>query len=99
MKKIRIGEGCFGPKVSIDDESLFVDDMSEPRETFERAEELKKLLIKELEVLIPKMDMMDFRAIAEIIANRGEWECEEDSTDTCDQCGNYNWSQIYKKVD
>ena len=47
--------------------------------------------------------MMDWFAIAEIIASRSnEYEMNEDESkdyDKCDQCGNYGYTLVYNKKD
>lgn len=95
---IEIGEGCFGPHVRIDGQSLHEHEYATEQEKQEIIR-LKENLLDELKVLIPKLDMMDWRSIAEIICSRGGWIWEDDKQyhDSCDQCGNYNWGETYTK--
>jgi len=100
MNKIEYGEHCFGPYVRVDGESLFVEDDYYPELT-KKAEEAKTKLFRELESLLPELDMMSWKTIAEIVTSRGKWEWNEEgsSHDTCDQCGNYNYNETYTKLD
>ncbi len=100
MEKIEIGEGCFGPHVLIDGESLFVDEFCNAEDELKR-NELKKELINKLLSQVDSLDMMDLRTIAEIVVSRGKYEyLEEDSyRHTCDQCGNYNYNDSYLKIE
>lgn len=90
MEKIEIGEGCFGPHVLIDGEPLFIEEIG-------KRNDLKRKLIEKLGSLLDEMDMRDFLTIAEIVISRGRYEwIEGDSySDTCDQCGNYNYGETY----
>jgi len=101
MKKIQYGDHCFGPYVNVDGESLFVEDGEFYPELDKKAEEAKMKLFKELESLLPELDMMNWRSIAEIVTSRGRWEYDEKNSrqDTCDQCGNYNYDETFTKLD
>ena len=96
MEKIEIGEQCFGPFVLIDGISIHEEFASDERES--EIESIKKGIIEELNSLIPKMDVDDFRRLVEIIVRRGDYEYINGSNDDCDQCGNYNSSESYQKI-
>jgi hypothetical protein len=93
MNSIVYGEGCFGPFVRIDGESLF----SEQEDL--KTKEYQKSLINELLSMIDKLDMQDLQDIAKIVTRRGNWnwDATEEKYESCDQCGNYNWSETYTK--
>lgn len=96
MEKIEIGEHCFGPFVVIDGISIHEEFASDERKS--EIESIKKGIIEELNSLIPKMDVDDFRRLVEIIVRRGDYEYINGSNDACDQCGNYNSSESYQKI-
>ena len=93
MNKIVYGEGCFGPFVSIDGESLFNEQENA------KTKQQQQILINELLSIIDKLDLQDFQDIARIVTRRGDWNWEqvEEKYESCDQCGNYNWSETYTK--
>lgn len=97
--RIDISEGCFGPNVSIDGESLFKHEYD--KRTDEEVDILQQILLDELSKIKSSLDMSDWSQIAEILASRGVFEYDENSDDgsSCDQCGNYNWHHIYIKND
>lgn len=101
MKKIVISESCFGPDVEIDGESLFMHEYD--NRSSEMIINLQDKLIDELKSLKHILGMSDWYKIAEIVATTSEkyeYDTEEsDEGDSCGQCGNYNWSYIYKKVE
>ena len=102
VQKISYGEGCFGPFVKINDKSICYSDyednhtITEGEKNFlthhqaELINELKELLIQN------KLSTDDFQKIAEIITSKG-WEQQEDKSysNSCDQCGNWNWGDTY----
>jgi hypothetical protein len=101
MKKIEISEGCFGPDVMVDDESLFMHEYDNRKP--EMITDLQDELIDELKSLKDKLGMNDWYQIAEMVvttSEKYEYDTEEsDEGDSCGQCGNYNWKYIYKKVE
>jgi hypothetical protein len=101
MKIIEINEGCFGSDVLIDGESLFMHEYDNRNP--EMINNLQDQLIDKLKTLKGGMGMNDWSMIAEIVVKlSGEYEYdteESDEGDSCEQCGNYNWKYIYKKVE
>lgn len=101
MKKIEINEGCFGHDVLIDGESLFVHEYES--RTPEVISGLQSSLILKLDEIKDRLNIMDWVAIAEIIADRSnEYEMNDDESkdyDKCDQCGNYGYTLVYNKKD
>ena len=101
MKKIEISEGCFGPDVVIDNESLFIHEYDNRNP--EMISDLQDNLIDKLKTLKGGMGMNDWSMIAEIIVKLSgdyEYDIEESNEgDSCDQCGNYSWKYVYKKVE
>lgn len=99
--KLEIIEGCFGPDVRINENSLFkheYDDRSD-----DDVSKLQEILLNELSKIKSNMDMNDWSQIAQIITNRNiDFKYDESNSsdgESCDQCGNYNWHQTYKKED
>lgn len=82
--KIEMGEGCFGPFLQIDGEDY--DDMS-PERLYSLIEKLvvtqpignRCIILKEL-----------IFKLCEILQSDEDEEAYE--TDSCEQCGNFNWS-------
>lgn len=101
MKKIEIKESCFGPDVEIDGESLFIHEYD--NRSPEIVRDLQDKLIDELKSLKHILGMNDWYKIAEMVvttSKKYEYDTEEsDEGDSCGQCGNYNWSYIYKKLE
>ncbi len=96
MKEMILIEGCFGPDIKIDGESLHQSEYD--TRTKEEIDSFKMKLIDELISNRDSLDLSDWRDIADIIGNRSkDWEQVRESYDTCDQCGNYNWIKTYKK--
>jgi hypothetical protein len=98
--KLSMSEACFGPNVSIDDESLFQDEYDNRSD--DEIRELRMRLINELSAIVNNLDMMDLKTIGEIVVSRSnsfEYIEEESSTTDCDQCGNYNTRETYVKRD
>jgi hypothetical protein len=100
MKKIELSENCFGVDVLIDDESLFTHEFDNRKPNL--IGDLQDELINELKSLKDKINMNDWHYIAEIVVTISEeYDYDvEDSNDgtSCEQCGNYNWRHIYKKI-
>ena len=101
MRKIEINEGCFGHDVLINDESLFTHEYD--NRSPELISGLQSSLILKLDEIKDRLDMMDWVAIAEIIASRSnEYEMNDEESkdyDKCDQCDGYGYSLIYNKKD
>ena len=101
MKKIdniELSEGCYGPDIMINGESLFIHEYD--NRTEEEVREYKILLIKELLEIVDIINMNDLRFIGEIITfNNNKYELieEEASEYICNQCGNWNYKQIFVK--
>ncbi len=85
--KIEIIEHCFGPNVRVDDVSVTDDPTKQDK------------LLLELSEIKDKLDASDWSNIANIIVQRGNYQflSEESSQDDCDQCGNWNSRETYKK--
>lgn len=98
IDEIKIGEGCFGPYISIDGIDLSETESS-TEEDIKNLNNLKKKLLQELHILLPKMDAYDMRLLAEVIVKRGQWQdiSSDSYSDSCEQCGNYNWGETYKR--
>ena len=104
MKKIEIYEHCFGPGVIIDGVNLHIDSNSYDGSV---EEEQQKIVDKKIDQLIDKLkeikcslDQCDLYAIAEMVATRGGYEYDEENSqegESCNQCGNYNYSYVYVK--
>lgn len=84
--KIEIIEHCFGPIVRVDDT---------PTEDVSTQEKI----LDELSKVKDKLDASDWSQIANIIVSRSNYEYlpEESSKDDCEQCGNWNFRDVYKK--
>jgi hypothetical protein len=98
MEVIEHGESCFGSFIRIDGESLELQENDERGEEYIR--QLKIKLIRELETIVDQINSHDLRRIAEIITqNNSNWEYieEESDTNTCNQCGNYNYNEKYRR--
>ena len=98
--KLEIIEGCFGPDVRIDDDSLFKHEYDQ--RTDEDVDNLQQKLIDEISKIKFNLDMGDWAQIAQILANRSnlfQMVEGESSEYSCDQCGNYNWRYVYIKSD
>jgi len=97
---LKIGEGCFGPNVSVNDESLFRSEYDQ--RTDEELENLQQILLDEISKIKSNLDMNDWLQISQILVSRSdkftciESECYQDN---CDQCGNYNWGETYVKIE
>lgn len=97
MNTIEYGEHCYGLYVIIDGENLHhyeYDDRGE-----EYIKQLKLKLVNELPNVVDRLSTYDLKIIAEIITqNNSDWEYDEEHSrdaKSCDQCGNYNYNEIY----
>lgn len=98
IHKIEYGEGCYGPIVSIDGESLHLDEYD--TRTADAVDKLKLEVMSELSKIHAALDQQDWLAILEIITSRGAWKVNEavqKEPSTCEQCGNYNWMHTFNK--
>ena len=95
---IKIGEGCFGPYIQTNGINLQVSEYSKD-EDIEQIKKYKLMLLNELIEIYENLDSMDLQNIAQIIVSRGDWEEDESEkyNNQCDQCGNYNWGQVWIK--
>lgn len=96
--KIEISEGCYGPDVSIDNNSLFKGEYDSRSD--EEVSNLQETLLKEISQIKGSLDMRDWMEIANILVSRGRFvpKGEDYYQSTCDQCGNYNYSETFQKV-
>jgi predicted house-cleaning noncanonical NTP pyrophosphatase (MazG superfamily) len=100
MKTIEVGEGCFGPYVFIDGEDTHLHEYDERGEEYVR--QLKLKIVEELKKNIDNIPMYELRSIFEIVVTySGDWKyvSEESSRSHCEQCGNYNFREVYQKDD
>jgi hypothetical protein len=95
MKEIFVGEGCFGPIVRIDGESMHLGEYDE--RTDEDIDKMRMDIIQELINNRKNISLYDWSQIIEMIANASHWNLVSESNDSCDQCGNYNWDRTYEK--
>lgn len=98
MDTITIIEHCFGSDVRINGKSIAIDELNEKNP--EEVIELRKLLINELIEIVDKIGIYDLRTIAEIIttiSDKYEISDEESHNDSCDQCGNWNYTNKFVK--
>jgi hypothetical protein len=98
INKIELSEGCYGPDVEINGESLFLHEYD--KRTEEEVREYKIAFINELLKVVDNINMIDLKYIGEIItinSDSFEYIEEESSENTCDQCGNWNYKQVYIK--
>jgi len=98
ITKIEYGEGCYGPNIAIDGESLHLHEYD--TRTLESVDNLKLDVLSELSKIRAALDQRDWLQILEIVTSRGAWEfneaeCREHSN--CDQCGDYNWRHTFNK--
>lgn len=106
MNELIISEGCFGPSVYIDGDSLRLEekeyDWDEEKVKIhnEKADKAQDKLIQELILVKSKLGIDSWSQIAEIVARYGKFDFDEANSDegsSCDQCGNYNTRSIYNK--
>ena len=99
MNTIEYGEHCYGSYVIVDGENLHHHEYDDRGEEYIR--QLKLKLVNELPNIVDRLSTYDLKIIAEIIAqNNSDWEYDEEksSNRTCDQCGNYNYKEIYTRI-
>lgn len=100
MEEIILSENCFGLDVEVDGESLFMHEYDNRDPEFIRSLRLK--LINRLLELENQLDMDDLTLICDIIINKDGYEMDYDNSkfaESCDQCGNYNHTHIYTKLE
>lgn len=98
MDSITIIEHCFGSDVRINGKSIEIDELNEKKS--EEVIELRKLLVNELYEIVDKIGISDLRTIAEIIttiSDKYEFSDEESNDSSCDQCGNWNYTNKFVK--
>lgn len=93
MEEIEFGENCYGSFVKIDGESI--DKTSYDERPEEYLHELRVKLINELNKHIDTLSTHDLITIVSIITTYGEWDNVEQTSNKCDQCGNYNYKERY----
>ena len=99
ITKLVLIEGCFGPDVVINDESIF--DHENDTRSEEHIRNLKLLLLSELISNVDNLNISNFRELGEILVSidsNFEQDETESYSDTCDQCGNWNWKTVYKRI-
>jgi hypothetical protein len=100
VKEIIISENCFGPDVLIDQESLFVHKYE--NRDLKKIDNIKKILIKELNELRNDLTINDWTKILEIIIDKpNKYEYDVDNSTeikNCEQCGNWNHKYVFKKI-
>lgn len=100
MNKIEYGDSCFGSFVIVDDENLHLHEYDNRNEEY--VNELKLKLVNELLPIAKFLSINDLKTIAEIVTQYdNDWVLDEESSDTstCDQCGNYNYTEVFRKKD
>lgn len=98
METIEYGNHCFGSFLEIDGENLQLNEYDTRSE--QSIKELKLKLVNELPKIVDRLNNYDLRTIAEIITqNNNEWEYDEEQSRSsqCDQCGNYNYNEKYRR--
>lgn len=96
IETIELSEGCFGPDIEINGESLIIQEYNQDKE--ERVYELRKLLIQELLKNVEKINSNDLLNIGEIVvtlSDNFDFSEEESYESSCDQCGNWNYGNKY----
>lgn len=94
MKKIFVGEGCFGPVVRVDGESMHLNEND--TRTDEDVDKLRMIVIQEMIKNRKMLSTNDWMEIIQILGNSLQWNVIDQSNDSCDQCGNYNWDITYE---
>ena len=56
----------------------------------------KDIIICELTSLIEELDSSDWNILMEILINIKNLQVISSNCDTCEQCGNYNWGEVYE---
>ena len=95
-----ISEGCFGPTVNINGESLFKGEYDQRSDS--DVDKLQQILLDEISKIKSNLDMYDWAQIAQILASRGNFqynESESNDGDSCEQCGNWNYCSSYTKIE
>jgi hypothetical protein len=96
--KIEYGNHCFGDVVRID--GFDIVNSVENKELDEESIKAQDKVLEELKSIKDKLSIYDWRTIVEIITHNDKsfiYDLEESSLDSCDQCGNYNEFNIFKK--
>lgn len=99
MNVIEYGEHCYGSYVIIDGENINQSEFDDRSDEYIR--QLKLKLINELPNVVDNLSSYQLRHIAEIITqNNSDWDFDEDGSrsNKCDQCGNYNYSEVYRRI-
>jgi hypothetical protein len=99
MEEIEYGQHCFGSYIIVDGENLNFGEYDTRSEEYIR--ELKIKFLNELPNIVDRLSVYDLKTIAEIITqNNNDWEYdeEESKSSSCDQCGNYNYNEKYRRT-
>lgn len=96
--KIEYGSHCFGDIVRIDGSDIV--NSTENREFDEESIKAQDKVLEELKSIKDKLNLYDWKTIVEIITNADKsflYDTEESYMESCDQCGNYNEFNIFRK--
>lgn len=87
IHKITLHEHCFGSSFTLNEDIRFDDENS------------KDMIIKELTNIKNELTESEWKDILEVISSKKHYKYikGESSSDSCDQCGNWNYTEVYKK--
>lgn len=100
INEIEYGAHCFGSYLIIDGENVDNYEQND-QNRLDHILQLKLKLVVELEKNLHRLSVRDLTTISEIITqNNPDWEFDEENSrsNSCDQCGNYNYNEIYRKI-
>lgn len=87
INKITLHEHCFGSSFQLNENVNFDN------------EDSKDIIIKELSTIKDELSESEWVDILEIIAyKKFKYTKKESNTDTCEQCGNWNSTEVYEKL-
>lgn len=98
IQKIEIGEHCYGQFVTVDDSSIIKEECDDRSE--EEIKNTKLDILSELVNSIDTMDYSDWITICEIICRGNNFKLSEEGGsegDSCEQCGNWNYRDVYAR--
>lgn len=97
--KLEYGQHCFGSFIRVDGV-----DLDREEKDIKQLKEIDKkisLILEELFVIRQELNADDWANICQIIVNntnnKFNYIEEESSFDTCEQCGNWNNTEVYVK--
>ena len=97
--KLEYGEQCFGSFIRVDGV-----DLNREEKNIKELKEIDKkisLILEELFVIRQELNADDWATICQIITNNENNEFkyieEESNLDKCEQCGNWNNTEVYVK--